>query len=54
MVVLREVLGLSYAEIGEVAGLDEPAVTRLLTVGRRHLADRLIPRIKQGGCLKKG
>jgi hypothetical protein len=44
LVVLRDVLGLSYAEIGEVAGLDEPAVTRLLAVGRRRLADRLIPR----------
>jgi len=49
VVVLRDVLGLSYAEIGEVAGLDEPAVARLLASGRRRLADLLIPYIKQGG-----
>lgn len=49
VVVLRDVLGLSYAEIGEVAGLDDPAVALLLASGRRRLAERLIPQIKKGG-----
>jgi len=49
VVVLRDVLGLSYAEIGEVAGLDDPAVACLLASGRRRLAERLIPQIKKGG-----
>ncbi|MFZ5650310.1 MAG: RNA polymerase sigma factor [Bacillota bacterium] len=44
VVVLRDVLGLSYAEIGEAAGLDEPDVARLLASGRRRLAGRLIPK----------
>jgi hypothetical protein len=33
-----------HSAIGGVAGLDEPAVARLLAVGRRCLVDRLIPR----------
>ncbi|MFZ5633670.1 MAG: sigma-70 family RNA polymerase sigma factor [Bacillota bacterium] len=49
VVVLRDVLGLSYAEISEAAGMNEPAVARTLAVGRRRLAERLIPKIKQGG-----
>jgi len=53
VVVLRDVLGLSYAEVGEVAGLDEPMVARMLAAGRRRLAEQLIPHIKQAGCLKE-
>lgn len=44
VVVLRDVLGLNYAEIGKVADLDEPAVSRLLAAGRKILRDLLISR----------
>jgi len=37
VVVFKDVLGLSYAQIGEAAGLDEPDVARLLASGRRRL-----------------
>jgi RNA polymerase sigma-70 factor (ECF subfamily) len=43
MVVLRDVLGLSYAEMAEMAGLEKPDVARLLSAGRWSLRRRLSP-----------
>jgi len=43
VLVLREVLGLSYAEIAEMTGIEKIAVTRLLNTGRWGLLKRLAP-----------
>ncbi len=53
VVVLRDVLGLTYAEIAGVIDIGEPGVARLLAAGRKMLRDRLIPRINQGNYSRR-
>jgi len=43
ILVLREILGLNYAEIAELTGMEETAVTRLLRTGRWNLRKYLTP-----------
>ncbi|SFR00586.1 RNA polymerase sigma factor [Desulfoscipio geothermicus] len=43
VLVLREILGLSYSEIAEMTGIEKMAVTRLLNTGRWALRKHLVP-----------
>ena len=42
ILVLREVLGLDYAEIAGIIGMEETAVSRLLNTGRWELRKQLV------------
>ncbi|WP_006523802.1 RNA polymerase sigma factor [Desulfoscipio gibsoniae] len=43
VLVLRDILGLSYVEIAEMTGIEKIAVTRLLNTGRWELRKQLVP-----------
>ncbi len=43
VLVLREILGLNYADIAEITGCEKITVTRLLTAGRGALRKHLVP-----------
>lgn len=43
VLVLRDVLGLTYAEIAELSGMENTAVTRLMNAGRWALRKQLAP-----------
>ncbi|MFA7468496.1 MAG: sigma factor-like helix-turn-helix DNA-binding protein [Desulfotomaculaceae bacterium] len=43
VLVLREILGLNYAEIAGLTGMEKTAVTRLLSTGRWDLRKYLVP-----------
>jgi len=53
VLVLRDVLGLSYVEIAEITGIEKIAVTRLLNAGRCELRKQLAPLPGQSRSLEK-
>lgn len=54
VVVLCEVLGLDYAEIADMTGLEETAVISLLAAGRWSLRKQLIPLSPRQELAEKG
>jgi len=53
VLVLREVLGLSYVEIAEMTGIEKTAVIQLLNTGRWELRKQLAPPSGQGKLSEK-
>jgi len=53
VLVLREVLGLNYAKIAKLTGIEKTVVPRLLNTGRWELRKQLAPPSGQGKLPEK-